>query len=128
MMTYSRKMNHSKFWDMDLTIYSLKSTDEIEILRQRAGADRFDAFKEKTYAVLKKLQPGEQFLIEESVSLRNQPVFLKLACLYILETGWDCNIDIVGKESNVIRGVLTPNEHLAQRMEYFRRREQRRAL
>lgn len=88
--------------------------NEIDEYRAKAGSEKFDHFKNTVYSVLKNMQPGDLFRIEEQVSVKNQPIFIKLACLYILESGWNCNIEITGMESNIIKGVKTPTVFFAE--------------
>lgn len=113
---------------MDLNEFTLKSRSEIEALRTQIGAERFDAFKNATYNTLRNLKLGELYMIEEKISKTNIPVFVKVACLYIQETGWNCNIAIVGAHSNIVKGVQTATDHIAELSEYRRKRSERRAL
>lgn len=108
---------------MDLNSHTLRSLSEIDLIRKKAGEKRFDSFKETAFNVFRSLKPGDSYSLEDNVSAKNQPIFIKLACLYILQTGRECNIDIVGHDSNVIKGVLTHTEFLQQRSEYQLKRE-----
>jgi len=99
---------------MDLNQFALKSISEINELRNRVGAEKFEKFKTAAFNEFKKLKPGDRYNIEDEVSEKNQPSFMKIACLYIMETGWNCNIDIIGPFSNVIRGIQTPAEYYSE--------------
>lgn len=96
---------------MDLNAHALHNQSEIDEICQKVGHERFTAFKTATFNTLKRISIGENFHIEEKVSKNNISAFMKLACLYILETGADCNIDIVGSDSNIIRGIQTWNNY-----------------
>jgi hypothetical protein len=108
---------------MDLSNYTLRSLSEIDLIRKKAGEKRFDSFKETAYNVFRSLKPGESYSVEDNVSVKNRPIFIKLACLYILQTGWECNIDIVGYDSNMIKGVITHTKFFQERAEYQIKRE-----
>ena len=112
---------------MDLNQHVLKSFSEIDEIRRRVGVEKFENFKTAAYNSFKKLNPGDRFEIENEVSEKNQPEFIKIACLYILETGWNCNIDIIGPFSNVIRGILTQNAYHSELSQIRQRFEQRTA-
>lgn len=110
---------------MDLGVYTLKSRSEITQLREKIGEKKFDEFKLGVYNIFRNLKPGEIFPIEEKVSKPNIPVFIKLACLYQLDTGWNCNIAITGHESNLIKGTQTLTEILKENQIARTRRNQR---
>lgn len=96
---------------MDLNEHALRHFSEIEDLRQMIGNERYTAFKTATFNTLSRIVVGEKFEIEERVSRNNIPAFMKMACLYVLETGYDCNIDITGSDSNIIKGILSWNQY-----------------
>lgn len=99
---------------MDLNEYALHERSEIEAIRQKVGTERFEAFKKATFNTLRMISIGERFPIEERVSRNNIPAFMKIACLYILETGSDCNIDIIGSESNIIKGIQSWKQYSSE--------------
>lgn len=94
----------------DLSINRLKSRSEIELLRQQIGAEKFDKYQATVYEELRALKPGDRFNVVERIRPSNQAVFLKLACLYILETGNACNIEI-GNNWDMIKGIQTFNDY-----------------
>lgn len=113
---------------MDLRQYTLKSRAELEEIRQRVGHTKFDKFRDEANKIFRSLEPGQDFYIEQKVSTNNWPAFMKIACLYILDTGRNCNIDIVGDDSNIIRGITSYNmwqaeqEEIKRRLSHFRNR------
>lgn len=113
---------------MDLNQFALKNIQEINEISRKVGAERFEVFKTASFNTLRALKPGEMFQIEEEVSVANIPAFVKVACLYIMQTGWNCNIDIVGSDSNVIRGILTHTEYFSELASIRQRLDQRNTL
>lgn len=111
---------------MDLNAHALHDRSEIDEIRSKVGSERFDAFKKATFNTLSRIAVGEQFLIEERIPRNNFPAFIKVACLYIMETGADCNIDIVGSDSNIIKGVQSWKDYSAELSRIRIKKEERR--
>ncbi|MDR1343939.1 MAG: hypothetical protein LBJ39_01165 [Tannerellaceae bacterium] len=97
----------------DLKAYRMNSFDEIEDLRKRIGNDKFRGYIGIVYFLLNRLEPGERFDICEKVKQANRMAFVKVACLYISETGGNCNIEFSDDYSR-IKGIKSYNAQEAE--------------
>lgn len=100
-----------------LAKYRLNSLAEIEALRLKIGQKKFITYQATVYKLLRDMQPGNVFSIPDKVKPANQDVFIKVVCLYMLETAGDCNV-ILSDDYTRIRGVVSFNAEIKSQQEY----------
>lgn len=80
------------------------SLSEIDELVARIGAEKFYSYQENVFRILAGLQPGHIYDIAGRIRSENIRVFIKCACLYIIRSGGDCNIEFSADYSR-IKGI-----------------------
>lgn len=97
----------------NLSVHRLKSVSEIMALIETIGLKKFNSYLNTVYTLMQGLLPGDVFKIEEKVRRENQGVFIKVVCLYILETKGECNVELSNDWDSVI-GIQTMNSYLLE--------------
>lgn len=97
--------------------YRLNSLTEIEAIRLKIGNDKFATYQATVNKLLRAMQPGNVFSIPDKVKPANQEVFIKVVCLYMIETAGDCNV-ILSDDYTHIRGVVSFNAEIKSQQEY----------
>lgn len=87
-----------------LSNYRLNNYSEIEKLKEEIGLIEFSKYLNSVYKTLQAIRPGEIFCIRDKVKQDNHLLFIKCACLYILETGITCNI-LFSDDYESIKGI-----------------------
>lgn len=100
-----------------LAKYRLNSLAEIESICMKIGQDKFAAYKDTVYNLLRDMQPGNVFSVLDKVKPTNQEVLIKVVCLYMIETAGDCNV-ILSDDYTHIRGVVSFNAEIKGQQEY----------
>jgi len=67
----------------DFSAYRLESPQELDALYARMG-DKFMLFLNGVYRTLMNMQPGDTYEFEQHVKPVNRPVFVKIACDFII--------------------------------------------
>lgn len=75
--------------------------------------ERFDAYSNYVYTFLSEFNDGDCFDIPNNIKATNIPVFVKLACQYMIETKADCNI-IFSDDFSMIKGVISYNQFIEE--------------
>jgi len=90
---------------LPLASYRLNTYSELECLIAKMGAENYFPYREMVYSTLLKIKPGESFILRKQVKKENLELFIKISCLYMLETGMNCNI-IFSDDYTIIRGIF----------------------
>jgi len=94
----------------NLSLYRLNSISEIIDLQHHIGKEKFYKYLNMVYKLAKSITLNQKYLIEQHVKKANQKVFVKCLCLYICESGSECNIEFSNDYSTVL-GIQSINEY-----------------
>lgn len=106
----------------DLSTYRLNSECEFITLYKSIPLEKLNAYKERVFKLLGALQEKEYFDIVKNIRVENQEVFIKCVCLYIIQTGADCNVEFTDNFLQ-LRGIQSYNAGLKEMREYRRQVE-----
>lgn len=93
--------------------YRLNNRAEIEELQRNFIPEKFELYKQKLFELLQSFTPGKEYNIAEKIKSENRELFIKLSCLYMLQTGANCNVEF-SNDYSTIRGVQSFNESIKE--------------
>jgi len=101
----------------NLSQHRLCSLAELNSYKESLGESNFEDYKKRVYGMLSKITPKAVFDIKSNLNDKNKPLFIKTACLYMIEKEGDCNIEFMNDYSKII-GIKSFNQDQREQSEY----------
>lgn len=70
---------------MNLSEYRLDDLSHLEPFKEQMGEEKYFKYAISVYKQLARLAPGERFNIPRYVRSKNQELFIKIACAYMVD-------------------------------------------
>lgn len=85
--------------------YRTSSMDVLISYRDRIGLDAWNSIENKVYAALLALRPGNYYNIATQVAEKDQELFVKICCLFILEQPVGCEHPIGFSDGHTVKRI-----------------------